>query len=125
RVRSFSWLGLAKIRRVATPPVPAATAAPTVDLEGLKAVITNRMHVLRAYTQRVTLPVLRREIEALGENANGVVSAVKRWLSWQPHMLDAHARERLAERRPRHPHFAKDLQLPAGREAPREGPAPS
>jgi len=120
-LKLFSWLGLAKIRRVATPPVPAATAAPTVDLEGLKAVITNRMHVLRAYTQRVTLPVLRREIEALGENANGVVSAVKRWLSWQPHMLDAHARERLAELRQRHPHFEKVLQFHAELKALWEG----
>ncbi|MFO7287374.1 MAG: fatty acid desaturase [Gammaproteobacteria bacterium] len=120
-LKLFSWLGLAKIRRVATPPVPVATDAPTVDLEGLKAVITNRMHVLRAYTQRVTLPVLRREIEALGENANGVVSAVRRWLSWQPHMLDAHARERLAELRQRHPHFEKVLQFHAELKALWEG----
>src|SRR5690606_14293053 len=81
-LKVLSWLGLAKIRRVATPPVPAESAAPTVDIEGLKAVITNRMHVLRQYTHQVTLPVLHREVESLGENANSVVGTVKRWLSW-------------------------------------------
>ncbi len=120
-LKVLSWLGLAKIRRVATPPVPAPAAPPTVDLEGLKAVITNRMHVLRAYTHSVTLPVLRRELEALGENANGVVSAVKRWLSWQPHMLDSDARERLAELKRRYPHFEKVLQFHAELKALWEG----
>ena len=120
-LKVLSWLGLAKIRRVASPPIPAAAAAASVDIEGLKAVITNRMHVLRRYTNDVTLPVLRREVEALGENANGVVRAVKRWLSWQPHMLDAHALERLAELRAQHPHFERVLEFHAELKALWEG----
>jgi stearoyl-CoA desaturase (Delta-9 desaturase) len=110
-LRVFSWLGLAKIRRVAEAPVPAEAAALAVDFDGLKAVITNRMHVLRHYTHNVTLPVLRREVESLGENANGVVRTVKRWLSCQPQMLDAQALQRLAELRERHPHFEKVMQF--------------
>jgi stearoyl-CoA desaturase (delta-9 desaturase) len=121
-LKVLSWLGLAKIRRVAEPPVPAVVGeAPSIDIEGLKAVITNRMHVLRRYTHDVTLPVLRREVEGLGENANGVVRAVKRWLSWQPHMLDAQALERLAELRARHPHFERVLEFHAELKALWEG----
>ena len=111
-LKVLSWLGLAKIRRVAEAPVPAETPR-SIDLDGLKAVFTNRMHVLRRYTHDVTLPVLRRELEGLGENANVVVRRVKRWLSWQPHMLDAHARERLAELRAKLPHFERVLQFQA------------
>lgn len=121
-LKVLSWLGLAKIRRVAQPPVPMpADASSNVDFEGLKAVITNRMHVLRHYTQNVTLPVLRRELESLGENANSVVSAAKRWLSWQPDMLDADALERLEELRRRHPHFEKVMQFHADLKALWEG----
>ncbi len=119
-LKVLSWLGLAKIRRVAEPPVPAA-AAPSVDIDGLKAVITNRMHVLRRYTHDVTLPVLQRELEGLGENASGVVRAVRRWLSWQPHMLDEHALARLAELRAQHPHFERVLQFHAELKALWEG----
>ncbi|HEX7079827.1 MAG TPA: fatty acid desaturase [Gammaproteobacteria bacterium] len=111
-LKVLTWLGLAKIRRVATPPV-LADEARTIDLEGLRAVIVNRMYVLRHYTHTVTVPVLQREIEAIGGNANAVVAAVKRWLSWQPHMLDEHARRRLEELRERHPHFQRALEFHA------------
>ena len=109
-LKVLTWLGLAKIRRVATPPVLVEDAQ-SADLDALRGVIVNRMFVLRHYTQNVTVPVLRRELEAFGGNAGAVVAAVKRWLSWQPHMLDEHARERLAELRERHPHFEKVMQF--------------
>ena len=55
-------LGLCKVRRVA--PEPQFAPAPRqVDIETLKAVLVNRMHVLRDYSSKVTLPVFRREAE--------------------------------------------------------------
>ena len=104
-------LGLATIRRVANPPQLAEAAAPSPDLDKLRAIIVNRMHVLRAYTHRVTLPVLGRELESLGENANSILRAAKRLLSWQPHMLDERSRRKLAELRERHPRFQTVLQF--------------
>src|SRR5690606_2075639 len=81
-LKVLSWLGLAKIRRVAEPPVPAVVGeAPSIDIEGLKAVITNRMHVLRRYTHDVPLHGLRRRVEGPGEDANGVARGVKTRLS--------------------------------------------
>jgi stearoyl-CoA desaturase (Delta-9 desaturase) len=110
-LKALEALGLARIRRVANPPQLVEAAAPSQDLDKLRAIIVNRMHVLRAYTQTVTLPVLKRELESFGENANSIVRAAKRLLSWQPHMLDEHSRRRLAELRERHPRFQTVLQF--------------
>lgn len=108
-LKVLSWLGLAKIRRVAEMPSCASEASPAVDIERLRAVLVNRMHVLRHYTQSVTVPVLKRE---LGNNS-GAVATVRRWLQWQPHMLDAEARAKLEQLRAEHPSFAKVMQFHA------------
>ena len=56
-------LGLCKIRRMA--PKPNFVDEPRhVDLETLQVILVNRMHVLRDYTRKVTLPVLRIERRA-------------------------------------------------------------
>ncbi len=87
----FKALGLCKVRRVA--PEPQFAPAPRqVDIETLKAVLVNRMHVLRDYSAKVTLPVFRREAE---------VDAAARRLSprlliRRPQLLDDAARARLA-----------------------------
>jgi stearoyl-CoA desaturase (delta-9 desaturase) len=60
-------LGLAKIRRVASMPELEETSRANTELDELRAIIVNRMHVLRHYTLNVTLPVLRREVESLGD----------------------------------------------------------
>jgi stearoyl-CoA desaturase (delta-9 desaturase) len=110
-LRVLAALGLAKIRRVANPPQLEATSRTVPELDELRAVIVNRMHVLRAYTHSVTLPVLRRELESLGENANSLLRATRRQLSWQPEMLDESSRRRLAELAERHPRFQTVLQF--------------
>ena len=46
-------------------PVPHFAPEPRpVDLETLRAVLQNRMHVLRDYSRRVMLPVLQMERRA-------------------------------------------------------------
>lgn len=109
-IKVLDKLGLVKIRRVAAQPELAATAADTPDIGALRAVMVNRMHVLRHYTHNVTLPVLRRELEHVGENAGSIVQRVREWLTWHPEMLDSHSRERLAELAAQHPAFATALE---------------
>jgi stearoyl-CoA desaturase (delta-9 desaturase) len=87
----FKALGLCKVRRVA--PEPQFAPAPRqVDIETLKAVLVNRMHVLRDYSSKVTLPVFRREAE--------VDATARRFspglLIRRPQLLDDTARARLA-----------------------------
>ena len=86
----FTALGLCKVRRVA--PEPQFAPAPRqVDIETLKAVLVNRMHVLRDYSSKVTLPVFRREaqVDATAREAS------PRLLIRRPQLLDEVARARL------------------------------
>jgi stearoyl-CoA desaturase (delta-9 desaturase) len=69
------------------------------------------MHVLRAYMNYVTLPVLRRECEALGNNARALLPNVRRWLTWQPQLLDESDRRSLGELREQLPAFELVLQF--------------
>ena len=92
-LKVFAALGLAKIRRVAAEPELTEDHG-SVDLEALRAILVNRMHVLRHYLNNVTLPVLDRETADSGE---AVPPAARSWLTWQPHMLDEQAREKLSE----------------------------
>lgn len=87
----FKALGLCKVRRVA--PEPQFAPAPRqVDVETLKAVLVNRMHVLRDYSSKVTLPVFRREAQ-VDATAREVSPRI---LIRRPQLLDDAARARLA-----------------------------
>ncbi|MGI9257662.1 MAG: DesA family fatty acid desaturase [Gammaproteobacteria bacterium] len=101
-LKALSALRLAKIRRIA--PQPELVATPKApDVDALRAVIVNRMHVLRHYTNSVTLPVLRTELDQLGDNAARLARRAKRLLKWQPGFLDRDSQIHLAELIERHP----------------------
>jgi stearoyl-CoA desaturase (Delta-9 desaturase) len=89
----FKMFGLAKVVRIA--PEPAMVAARKhVDLETVRAVIVNRMHVLRAYTLNVTLPVFRKELAV----ARGKLSSrAKKVLVREPVLLDKQAHAHLTQ----------------------------
>ena len=108
-LKVLSALGLARIRRVANHP-ELAPEAPAPDLDSLRAVIVNRMHVLRHYTNNVTLPLLRRELDDAGEKRRSVFRAAKRLLIRDPRMLDDSSSRRLAELVDRHPGVRTVLQ---------------
>ena len=115
-LKVLSALGLAKIRRVATEPeleiLPATDSDPATssDMAALRGVLVNRMHVLRHYMHNVTLPVLKREAEKLGENTSAVMRTATRALTWQPEMLDESSAKRLRELVEAHPKFQMVLE---------------
>jgi stearoyl-CoA desaturase (delta-9 desaturase) len=92
-IRILETLRLAKVIRVAPEPMRIEPQR-HVDLENLRAVIVNRMHVLRAYSRTVTLPVLRAELRTAPSNLS---RGVRRLLVRHPPLLDARAKERLQE----------------------------
>jgi len=92
----LSALGLARVRRTAPRPVPEPMRA-GVDLETVRAVIVGRMHVMRDYTRRVTLPVLRAELAALRARIPERAGDLKRLVVRESTLLDAASRQRLAE----------------------------
>lgn len=95
-LRLFAALGLARIRRVAPrPELVEAVANP--DMEALRSILINRMHVLRHYRKSVTFPVLRREARRYRGEVKTPVRRAKRWLTRHPSLLDRRSRECLAE----------------------------
>ncbi|MEZ5564312.1 MAG: fatty acid desaturase [Gammaproteobacteria bacterium] len=87
----FKALGLCKVRRVAPQPQMAAAPRP-VDIETLKAVLVNRMHVLRDYASKVTVPVFHREAKTDADTRR----FSPRLLVRRPQLLDDSGRARLA-----------------------------
>lgn len=94
-IRVFQGLGLAKVKKIAPRPVLRANPRRQVDLENLRAIIVNRMHVLHDYTKQVTLPVLKKE-QAIAAG-NEAFRKAKRLLIRQPKLLDDKATHRLRE----------------------------
>jgi stearoyl-CoA desaturase (Delta-9 desaturase) len=86
-------LRLAKVARLAPEPLRVEPRK-HVDLDNLRAVIVNRMHVLREYSRKVTLPVLRAEKARVGSS---LLSGARRLLVRHPRLLDARATARLRE----------------------------
>lgn len=92
-IKLFSLFGLAKVNRVAPQPIIEPTPDAELDVENLRAIIVNRMHVLHDYTKQVTLPVFRTE-KAMA-SGNAAFKRAKKLLIRRPTLLDANAMERL------------------------------
>src|SRR5688572_11063134 len=92
-IRMFQALGLARVIRVAPSPAKVEPRV-QIDLENVRAVIVNRMHVLRDYTRNVTLPVFREELRLAGDKLS---NRVRKLLVREPALLDKQAQSRLKE----------------------------
>jgi stearoyl-CoA desaturase (delta-9 desaturase) len=94
-IRVFGALGLARVKKVAPRPVLQPQPRAQADLENLRAIIINRMHVLRDYTKQVTLPVFKTEKAIAAGDA--AYRRAKKLLVRQPRLLDENAKLRLSE----------------------------
>jgi stearoyl-CoA desaturase (delta-9 desaturase) len=94
-IRVFESFGVAKVKKVAPRPVLQSRPDKQVDLENLRAIIVNRMHVLRDYTKQVTLPVLKKE-RAIAAG-NEALRKARKLLVRQPRLLDENSRNRLRQ----------------------------
>jgi stearoyl-CoA desaturase (delta-9 desaturase) len=92
-IRVLQAFGLVQVRRVA-PELTRVADREEVDLEALRAVLINRMHVLRDYAKQVTAPVCR---EQLRNSAGKTIRAAKRLLVREAALLDGDARQRLRD----------------------------
>lgn len=89
----FRALGLARVGRLAPTPHLAAERS-CIDADTVRALFTNRMHVLREYRRRVIRPVFRELLRGRGSVPPRSSSKL---LIRHPDLLDARARERLRE----------------------------
>lgn len=94
-IRILRFFGLARVKKVLPRPVVSETSGRHIDLDTVRAVIVNRMHVLRDYTRTVTLPVFRKERESAG--ARALMHRARTLLVRQPALLDEKARARLEQ----------------------------
>ena len=96
---TFRVLGLARVNKVAPRPLLLRGPKRQLDIDNLRAIIVNRMHVLRDYTRQVTLPVLKKEKarERAIAAGNSALRKAKKLLVRQPLLLDEQARRRLRE----------------------------
>ncbi len=109
-LKVFSAIGLARIKRIA--PEPEFVAAPKApDVDELRTIIVNRMHVLRHHTNSVTLPVLSSEFEQLGESVTRLLRRTNRLLKWQPGFMDQVSQARLTELTERYPGLKTVLEF--------------
>ena len=91
----FRVLGLARINKVAPQPLLQAEPDANIDIENLRAIIVNRMHVLRDYTKQVTVPIFKKE-KALAAGDRAFRRAKKLFVR-RPVLLDDAATLRLGE----------------------------
>lgn len=70
-IRTLEILGLAKVKKVAPAPV-INPAKQTADMETVRAILVNRLHVLSHYAKEVVVPVLREEAHKADEGVRRV-----------------------------------------------------
>ncbi len=68
-----------------------------IDLETVRAIIVNRMHVLRDYSRRVTLPVLKAEAARADASWRGVLVKARKLLIREESLLDEKSRRHLGK----------------------------
>ncbi|MGD2082735.1 MAG: fatty acid desaturase [Chromatiales bacterium] len=94
-IRGLSALGLARVKKVAPRPALAADKD-AVDMDTVRAVIQNRMHVLASYAREVMLPVSRHELCADADaSCRRLYRQTRKLLLSGERRMDALARDRL------------------------------
>ncbi len=95
-IRILSFLGLARVRRVALKPLLDAGKT-AVDMDTVKAVVVHRMHVLADYARQVISPVAKEELCRSERHCRKLARQARRLLTADGARLDEAARQRLAE----------------------------
>jgi stearoyl-CoA desaturase (delta-9 desaturase) len=87
-IRTLQVFGLAKPKRVVPTPKlqPGKTS---VDVETVKALVTNRFQILARYSKDVLLPVLREERRRAGNAGTALLSRLRKPLVREPSLIDA------------------------------------
>jgi stearoyl-CoA desaturase (delta-9 desaturase) len=93
-IRVLAALGLARVKKVAPRP-ELVVGKETVDMDTLRAVIVNRMHVLASYARDVVGPVSRKELCGSGQSCRRIRRQARKLLLAGERRLDALKRDRL------------------------------
>jgi stearoyl-CoA desaturase (delta-9 desaturase) len=93
-IRILSSLGLARVKKLAPRP-ELVRDKEIVDMDTLRAVILNRMHVLASYAQEVLGPVSRKELCGADHSCRRMYRQARKLLLAGERRLDSLKRDRL------------------------------
>ena len=85
-IRLFSFLRLAKVRRVAPKPHRIA-GKQTLDLDTARAILNNRFQIMAQYRQRVMRPLARQEMQRVDHSMRHLLRRAKRLLGRETSLL--------------------------------------
>lgn len=85
-IRIFSFLGLAKVKRVA-PKVKIDSKKEKLDIETIRSVVANRVHVMANYAKQVVAPAVKATKTSLSSE-NFDLKKIKRLLIREQSMMD-------------------------------------
>jgi len=94
-IKTLEALRLVRVNRIAPRPVIDSQPDEQLDVDNLRAIMINRMHVLRDYTKQVTIPVFRNEKASASGKA--AYRRARKLLVRRPTLLDQNAMERLSD----------------------------
>lgn len=92
-IRCLSLLGLARVKKL-PPKLATARGKMHVDLDTVKAVVSNRFQVMSDYYNQVVKPVLNREKQLETDNKQ-LFQGASRWLRLQEGLLSPKAKLKL------------------------------
>jgi stearoyl-CoA desaturase (Delta-9 desaturase) len=95
-IRLLAALKLAKVKKL-PPKLKIILDKETVDLETLKALLTNRLYIMANYTKEVIFPVLKETQKHPAHNKNsGMFRKIKRLIKRSDHLLDESGKQSLS-----------------------------
>lgn len=93
-IRLLELLRLARVKKVSRRPMIVA-GKQRVDMDTVRAVILNPLHVMAHYARAVTLPVLREEWRCADSSCRGLFRRTRWLLVRESSLMDAPALQRL------------------------------
>jgi stearoyl-CoA desaturase (Delta-9 desaturase) len=95
-IRTLQIFGLAKPKRI--PPKPHLVADKTsIDIDTLKAILTNRFQVMARYSKDVIMPVLREEKRRAGLAGSALLRHARTLLIREPSLVDSQGQQQLTK----------------------------
>ncbi|MGB5339723.1 MAG: fatty acid desaturase [Gammaproteobacteria bacterium] len=93
-IRLLSLLGLARVKKLAPRPL-IVPCKDVIDMDTVRAVVLNRMHVMADYARNVIRPVLRAERAEADTARKNLLRQARCLLTRETSLFDASARRRL------------------------------
>jgi stearoyl-CoA desaturase (delta-9 desaturase) len=94
-IKIFALLGLARVKKLAPQPV-LAIGKDRLDVDTVRAIIANHLHIMARYAREVVGQVHKEELRKATGDVRDVLKATKGWLTREESRLNDAAKDHLA-----------------------------